>query len=209
MIKKLALAASLSALALSGAQAAEITFDEAIDGATFFDFDGDGDMVVDVRFSTDDPLGFNTVGPGANQTYISEPGLEGTTLLDTDLTVQFLGGAVGTLSFGFATIQADTSVTFTVFDDNDNELGATTVLATFDTNGNFPEALASVSFGGLASYATFNFFGPGERYIIDNFNGTFGSTEDRTPDAPVPVPGALALFAPVAAGLWARGKKTR
>ena len=112
------------------------------------------------------------------------------------------------MSFGFATIDPDTSVNFTVYDDNDNVLGSTTALATFDTGGDFPEALASVSFAGLASYATFDFFGVGSRYIIDNFNGTFGSTEDRTPDA-VPVPGALALFAPVAAGLFARRRKAK
>ncbi|MEM9840589.1 MAG: PEP-CTERM sorting domain-containing protein [Pseudomonadota bacterium] len=183
------------------AQAAEITFDDAISGATFFDFDGDNDGTVDVRFSTTDPSGFNTIGPGLNQTYISEPGLEGTTTLNPDLRVDFFFGAVGSLGFGFATsdiFENVTSVTFTVFDDMDNMLGSTTVFSTFDTGSDFPEELLNLDFAGVAAYALFDFAGDADRYIIDNFNGTFGNAEPRPGE--VPVPGALALFAPVLAG---------
>ena len=45
-------------------------------GETSHAFDGDGGNVDDVVFSTTDPLGFNTSGPGVNQQFIDESGLE-------------------------------------------------------------------------------------------------------------------------------------
>lgn len=182
--------------------AAVITFDTLVTGATSFGYDGDGDGINDVVFSTTDPFGFNTVGPGTNMTHIDEPGIEGTTALIPDLRVDFLNGAVGPLSFGFAmstaTIDPATSVTFSVFDAADLLLTSTTVPAdftvTFPPSGlsSFPEALATASFGGIAAYALFDFDPTNaSRYIIDNFTGTFGSTEVITP---VPEPGMLALL---------------
>jgi hypothetical protein len=181
-------------------QAAIVTFDTLVAGATSFGYDGDGDTTDDVIFSTTDPLGFNTVGPGSNMSYIDQPGLEGTTLLSTDLRVDFLHGAVTNLTFGFAqnlTVGGIDGVTFSVFDNTDTLLNSSFLLSDFTLpNGSdastFPEALLSINFGGIASYALFDFTSiNASRYIIDNFSGTFGSTEDISP---VPVPAAVWLF---------------
>lgn len=120
-----------------------ITFDEnVLDGVTSFSFDGNGDNVADVVFSTQDPFGFNTFGPGPNMSYIQEPGLEGTTgIVGEDLRVDFLGGATGNIEFSFAvsegafgeeifdplelTASPRGGVTFSVFDANDNLLNST------------------------------------------------------------------------------------
>jgi len=82
--------------------AVTLTFDEAISGEVIFEFDADSDAMPDAVFTTTDPGGFNTVGPGPNQLYIDEPGLEGTTTLPEDLRVDFPNGAVDSLGFGFA-----------------------------------------------------------------------------------------------------------
>ncbi|MGY6630100.1 MAG: hypothetical protein ACXIUL_03740 [Wenzhouxiangella sp.] len=175
-----------------------ITFDELVTGETVFSFDGDGDGVADAIFSTTDPNGFNTVGPGANQLYIDEPGLEGTTQLSPDLRVDFPFGAVDGFRFGFAmsasTESPNLTVTFRVFDAADTLLAEVTELAVFSDLGggaqsSFPEAEVSVEFDGAADYATFDFNGESAtRYIIDNFAGTFGSLERPGPTAPIGVP---------------------
>lgn len=127
------------------------------------------------------------------------PGLEGTTALTPDLRVDFPNGAIDSLGFGFAVLaggdSADLTVTFQIFDGFDNQLAETTDLAAFTepvppTASGFPEALVNLNFFGTASYATLDFNdGTAPRYIIDNFTGTFGSTEDVTPAGPaIPVP---------------------
>ncbi len=70
----------------------------------------------------------------------------------------------------------------------------------------FPEGVVQVAFPGVAAYALFdlsNDVSGGQRYIIDNFEGTFGSTEV------VPEPGTLALIGIGLAGLcivrWRKG----
>lgn len=171
------------------ANAALITFDDAITGSTSYAFDGDGDSVDDVIFSTTDPLGFNTVGPGSNMSYIDEPGLEGSTLVNPDLRVDFLVGAEDFIRFGFAlddfSQTLNTWASFEVYDAGDNivasdfQLGQYT-LPNGTNQSNFPEGIIDVSFLGTASYALFDFNNDstgGQRYIIDNFEGTFGSTE--------------------------------
>lgn len=181
--------------------AALITFDDAITGQTSFGFDGDGDLIDDTIFSTLDPSGFNTAGPGPNQLYISEPGLEGTTLLSPDLRVDFLNGAVNSLSFGFAIIDGAgiDGVTFSIFDSSDNLLNSTFQVADFTlpdgiNPSGFPEAFVTIGFNNIASYAIFDFSNTlASRYLMDNFSGTFGSTEDITPS--IPEPSALAIFA--------------
>lgn len=192
-----ALVAAALSLHASGVFAVTLTFDDAISGATSYSFDADSDGTADAVFTTSDPGGFNTVGPGPNMTYIDEPGLEGTTSLAPDLRVNFPLGAVDSLTFGFAlSADAETpnlNVTFRVYDAADNLLGSVTQLAEFTqpTPGNdssFPEASASVAFSGTAAYATFDFDDTDtSRYIMDNFAGTFGSTERP------PVGGATAV----------------
>lgn len=182
------------------ANAVTLTFDEVIAGETSFSFDADGDLQPDAVFTTTDPSGFNTTGPGPNQLYIEEPGLEGTTNIVPDLKVDFPNGAVNSLGFGFAVSAGAESpnltVTFQIFDSGDNLLATTTDLAVFTeptppTPSGFPEALVSLSFVNKASYATLDFNdADAGRYIIDNFTGTFGSTEDITPGggAATPIP---------------------
>jgi hypothetical protein len=158
-----------------------------------YDFDADSDGIADVTFSTADPGGFNTAGPGLNQNFIVEPGLEGTSLLDPDLRVDFLVGATGSLSFGFALNSfmesPGTFASFAVYDAGDNLLGSSMELGLFTmTSGgmsSFPEGELTVNFSGTAAFALFDFESDLGRYIIDNFEGTFGTTEIREPWPPL------------------------
>lgn len=171
----------------SSSQAVVLTFDDAIAGATSYAFDGDGDSIDDVIFSTVDPSGFRTAGPGTNMSYINEPGLEGSTIFD--LRVDFLVGAENSLSFGFSLDDfmetPNTWTSFEVYDAGGNLLASDFEYGLYTlpdgTNpSNFPEGIIDVSFMGLASYALFDFNNDpsgGQRYIIDNFEGKFGSTE--------------------------------
>lgn len=134
-----------------------ITFDEDFfSGVPFYNFDSnDAGSETDVVFSTTDPLGFNGNGPGENQLFINEPGLEGTTALPVDLRVDFLQGAVGQIAFGFATV-SEGSVTFTAYNQADVPIATTTVFGDyFDLDsgvggqtpdfGDGPEAPVNVS----------------------------------------------------------------
>jgi hypothetical protein len=199
-------------LAASTGEAALITFDTAISGQTSFSFDGDGDTINDVIFSTTDPSGFNTVGPGTNMSYIQQPGLEGTTQISPDLRVDFLNGATGSLGFAFAMSTGTGGVFGVLFDvyAADNTLLASDFVTCDFTlpNGvnpsSFPEGLLSVSFAGEAAYALFDFDSGPARYIIDNFEGTFGSTETAVPE-----PSSLALAGLGAVGLIGLGRRRR
>ena len=193
--------------------AATIDFNTLTSGSTSFSFDGDGDFIDDVIFSTTDPLGFNTVGPGSNQSFINEPGLEGTTLLSPDLRVDFLNGAVTNLSFGFAVDNSQDGVdgvTFSIFDSSDALLNLTTQLGYYTlpdgvNSSSFPEGFVDLSFLGIASYAIFDFSNnSAPRYIIDNLTGTFGSTEDISP---IPVPAAAWLFGSALLGFFGFSRK--
>ena len=186
------------------AKAVVITFDNAISGQTSYSFDADGDGIPDAIFSTSDPFGFNTAGPGPNQLYIDEPGLEGTSLLNPDLRVDFLNGITGPLSFGFALNSSTTpygSASFKLFDNSNSLLTSQTVAgARFSLLGggtsSFPEGQIAVSFAGIGSYGLFDFDTQFGRYIIDNFAGTFGSTERPPTNVPAPLPlfGITAAF---------------
>jgi len=184
-------------LGSNAVQGAKLTFDDLITGQTSYGFDGDADSIDDVIFSTVDPAGFNTIGPGPNMTYINEPGLEGTALLATDLRVDFTFGAAASLKFGFALDSFGDDKTagypyaeFKVYDTGDTLIASQKVDGYYTAiDGGFstyPEGEISVTFSGLAAYATFDFQSDYGRFIIDNFEGTFGSTEDppihTTPD---------------------------
>lgn len=186
-----------AALASGTLHAAVINFNTVVTGQTSFGFDGDGDGINDVIFSTTDPAGFNTVGPGAQQTYINEPGLEGTSTLNPDLRVDFLNGAIGPIVFGFALNSSTASPSYfaslRLFNAGGTEIGSASVPGAFTTTpsgpSTFPEGIVTVNFSGVASYGLFNFESPA-RYIIDNFEGTFGSTEP-VPQIPEPTTAAL------------------
>ena len=199
-----------------------ITFDDAIDGLPFYNFDSnDADTTTDVVFSTTDPLGFNTAGPGPSQKYIDEPGLEGTTALPVDLRVDLLQGAIGTISVGFALIQ-DGQATFTAYDADGNVVGTSTVVGDYfqldnasspdtefpgDGTSFFPENEIVVNLSGTAVYGEFDFeiidgtsgeTGGEGRYIIDNFSYTPAGEEiisvvqGALPDDPL-LPGGIII----------------
>jgi hypothetical protein len=188
-------AVSIAALSfLTGtAGAAVLTFNDVITGQISYSFDGDGDGANDVTFSTTDPGGFNAVGPGLNQNFIQEPGLEGTSLLDPDLRVDFLVGAMGPLSFAFALLSIaegpGTFASFEVYDAGNNLLGNSVVPGDFTVTpagmSSFPEGVVTVNFAGTVAYGFFNFQSDGGRYIIDNFEGTFGTSEIPEPWSPL------------------------
>lgn len=177
------------------AQAALITFD-GFSGGTSFTFDGDGDSIGDVIFSTSDPSGFNGFGPGIGQPFIGEPGIEGTVDLTPDLNVDFIHGAVGMIEFGFAVLDPNTNLIFRVFDDSDSLLLDQTFIST-NVGGAFEGGLFSGSFAGVAARAEIDFVNPaGGRYIIDNFSGTFGSSDVIVPNpgSAVPEPSAAMVL---------------
>ena len=196
-------AAALAVFSLGAAQtvqAATITFDTVITGATSFTF---GDVV----FSTTDPGGFNTVGPGPNMTYIDEPGLEGTSLLNPDLRVDFLVGATDYITFGFSlnsSIELPAfTASFTLYDAFDNPIASDTEVGLFTfpdtiTPSNFPEGQINIAFAGTAAYGLFDFSSEFGRYIIDDFEGNFGQ---------IPEPSTGLLLATGLLGLGARRRR--
>ena len=205
-------AVSVGVLLVLPVQAALLTFDDAVSGATSYSFDGDGDLIDDVIFSTTDPLGFNTIGPGPFQAYIDEPGLEGTTLLNPDLRVDFLVGAVNSITVGFAldstSVSPVNTASLALFDASDNLLGSATVVGDkFDLGGGvfstFVEGQISIVFSGQAAYGLFDFATSPGRYIIDNFEGTFGSSE------PVPEPTTMVVLGCVSVGMLGARRLTR
>lgn len=209
IFKKLAATgAILLSLGICGtARAAVLNFDDLVFDATSYSYDADGDGIDDVVFSTSDPSGFNTVGPGPNMSYISEPGIEGTSLLANDLRVDFLVGATDYLKFAHAlnslSENFNTFTSFKVYDRNDNllaeefEYGLYTSSSGIGTSS-YPEGLIETTFSGVASYALFDFSSDYGRYMIDNFEGTFGTTEVTVPEPSSVV--SLLAFAAIGVG---------
>jgi hypothetical protein len=112
-------------------------------------------------------------------------------LLNPDLRVDFLVGATNFLQFGFAlgsfSESPSTFTSFQVFDSSNNLLASSTVSGLYTlpdgvNRSSFPEGLINVIFSGTASYALFDFSSDGGRYIIDNFEGTFGGNEVNIPE---------------------------
>jgi len=159
------------------ALAVVVTFNDLIRGQTAYNFDGDNDGKADLRFSTIDPSGFNTVGPGSNMSFIREPGLEGSSQYAVDLRIDFLRGANQSVKFDFALNSVTPgpygSASISVYDSQNRLLGSKTVAGNYTSTAlgqsNFPEGQLSVSFNGLASYAKLNFDSQYGRYILDNF----------------------------------------
>jgi hypothetical protein len=116
-------------------------------------------------------------------------------LLNPDLRVDFLVGAKDFLKFGFALNSGSegpgTFASFQVFDSSNNLLASSNVPGLYSPSS-FPEGLINVNFLGTASYALFNFSSFG-RYIIDNFEGTYGTTEVESVPEPASTLGILAL----------------
>ncbi|MCB1876041.1 MAG: hypothetical protein KDH88_08710 [Chromatiales bacterium] len=181
-----------------------ITFDGLISGVPFFNYDSnDPDSITDVVFSTVDPFGFNTAGPGPDQLYINEPGLEGSTLINPDLRVDFLQGATGQIQFGFALID-EGSATFTAFNAANVPIGMQTIDGAYFAlpgggTSSFPENELVVPLAGTATYGLFDFdlsFSEGGRFIIDNFSFTpagediIGGFQGALPDDPI-LPGEI------------------
>jgi hypothetical protein len=187
-------AACASLLLISNTQATTITFDDLIVGETSYLYDGNSDGISDVVFSTTDPFGFNSFGPGVDQLHVDEPGLEGTTSLTPDLRIDLLHGGTDSISFGFATISTFPGVV-QVFNEDNDLIGSEVFVGEFfdlDTGevttdpfgeldeiaervSTFPENFVDVPFDGTAAYVTLDFDttsggeGEGGRYIIDDF----------------------------------------
>jgi len=135
-------------------------------------------------------------------TYINEPGLEGTSLLNPDLRVDFLNQAQDYLNFGYAlnsdSENGNTWTEFWVYDANDVQLAYALQNGAYTfpdgTNpSSFPEGYITTTFTGIASYALFDFSSDQGRYILDNFEGKFGSTEVPAAE-PIPEPATMLLL---------------
>jgi hypothetical protein len=189
------------------ATAAIITFDDLVPGTMIAALDGDGDGINDVIFTTTAALGFeNNIGPSTILAYVDQPGLAVTSLLAPDLQnlrVDFNKGPTGQLSFGFALYSDSASDSyysnFKVYDAGGTLLGEKTVVGAYSATAlgqsDFPGGFLGLSFGGTASYGTFDFASQNGGYIIDNFSGNFGS-------APVPEPTTSGLLLAGVGMLW-------
>ncbi len=178
--------------------AALVTFDNVVDGQTSYAGDVNGDGMPDVVFSTTDPAGFRRFGPGANQRFINEPGLEGSASLAPDLRVDFPEGALGAIGFGFAVNSFQQPVPdaldVSLFNAGGQPIASATADALiFDIPGSpgvtsdFAENAVNLAFSGVAAFGLFDFHD--SRYIIDNFQFTPGPPP---PPGQVSEPGSLA-----------------
>ncbi len=208
----LALSTLIPVFSVKAVSAALITFDGLVEGQTSFGVDTSGDGVDDVVFSTTDPLGFGTSGPGLDQNFINEPGLEGSSLLNPDLRVDFLGGALDSITFGFA-LQSlsegvDTFADFNLFDSSGNLLASAQEPGLFTPTSSgvstFPEGQIQLAFAGTAAFGEVDFSSEFGGFIIDNFEGTFGAASVE----PIPEPNViLGLVVAMSFGILSRRGK--
>jgi len=192
--------ATLSTSAYS-VSAQVIGFESLVPSQTMFEVDINNDGINDVLFSTTDPGGFGNSGPDPNaQVFASGLLLESSSLPDPDIRVDFLGGAIDQLQFGFILLtdvsDLDQGLQLDVFDQSGQPLSSTfqpgeilplTVTAATGMSQN-PEGQMTVSFEGVASYALLDATTTGTRFAIDTFSGTFLTAEA------IPEPSALALI---------------
>ena len=153
--------------------------------------------------------GFNRTGPGPNMAYIVGFGLEGTAQLAVDLRVDFTYGARTYVKFGFAlytyppspdgVVGPEYYCRFSLYSATDVLLGTQQVAGAYSVLppptfwSSFPEGQIDLSFSGIAAYGIFEFVSYGAfldlppypfeygRYIIDNFEGYFGSVQVPDP----------------------------
>lgn len=205
-----ALGLALAAMATT-AQALTVTFDDATGGQTSFNYDADNDGINDAVFTslTGDP--FSITGPGPNQLYIQEPGLENSSTTGAEFRVDFPNGATTSAGVSFAlsvgcssvgSVDPSLTASLQLFDAGDTLLGQSSAEAvcTETSPGNpsgFVEAQIDVPFTGTAAYALFDINDAVDTaFIADNFTGTFGSVEQGISARPVPtLPAPLLLLA--------------
>ena len=214
------LLALLVSLACVPALAVNVTFDGMTPGVSSFSYDADSDSQPDAVFTSQaGTFGFS--GPGPNQLYINEPGLVASTVAGPEIRVDFPNGASGSVGFSFAMsspclavgpVNAGLTGAIQVYDSADNLLGTAQAEAVCTSTpsppSSFVEAQVTASFSGVASYALVDFGHTATNaYILDNFNGTFGSTENPSgpPPAPVAVPTMSEWSMIVMAALMALG----
>jgi len=205
--------AAIALIAAPSALGSLLTFDDFVGYPPTYSGDGDGDGILDVLFTTDHPNGFYGEGPGSSQYFVHEPGLASSTLLNPDVRVDFFFGAVEFISFGFAVndmeAHASNYAHLELFDAGGTSLGAATVypdIYVWDSGNSasiYIEAELNLYFSGTAAYGLFDFGSRGTDFIIDDFRGRFGSSEQD----PVPEPSTavLLVLGMVMAGARKRG----
>jgi hypothetical protein len=197
-MKKLISFVSLSILSLS-AMAVNISFDGVANGVTTFSYDADSDSNPDAVFTKIGSGPWSFGGPTASQ-FVSQPGLVAGSASGDDLRVDFPNGAKTTVGFAFARSDScsgravgysnsSEEAELRLYDSGGLLLGSSSVTptCTLNTSGSYVEGEVTVSFVGTASYAVVDFKGS-TAYILDNFNGTFGSVEIAAAATPVAVP---------------------
>lgn len=194
----------------TGARAAPITFGDLVTGVPAYGFDGDGDSFAEVLFTMVDGSGFVSTSFGSNQMYVDEPGLGGISLSGPEFRIDFPTGVRETLRFGFAVTSSrqDNTASLLVYDASNALLASTTVTGLYTYSpgrSGYPEGFVSLPFTGTASYATLDFTPAGDNFVIDNFEGMYGTSENKG----IPVPGALLLGSLGTALIgWQRWRKT-
>lgn len=166
-------------------QPATISFDDVVGGLSTYSVDVSGDGDPDIVFSTSNPSGFGTV-PNV---------LEGGILSgDWEVIVQFLGGATSSLAFDFGVTSEHANqpeayifvphptapfrwVTEQVQVNGAPAYGSLSITLS-DSAGPFTADTAYIQF----------YSGGGNRFIMDNFTGTFGAATSAENGPPTPIP---------------------
>jgi len=193
-MERFAMVAGCMLILAASADGVPITFDDLIAGAVVYGFDDNSDGRDEAVFAMADGSGLTPIRFGSPQTYVDGPGLGATSLLGPDLRVDFPQGAREALRVGLALDSSlpDSTALLQVYNASDGLLASTALTGlsgrTLDRSGQ-PGGLLSLSFAGIASYALLDVTPPGETFVIDNFEGMYGTEENKG----IPAPGALLL----------------